>query len=109
MIENLKTNIQIEETKNNKFRITFSKIDLADSDSVLKNIDELRQAIKQHEEFLSTVDKQMEIRKSEATKLKAQNEEILKEFIKIENKARLWKKIAEEKDKRLPESSVGIG
>jgi GTPase involved in cell partitioning and DNA repair len=88
----------VPETK--KFKVIFTKIDLADPSDLLKNKEQLLEAAKTQTEQLNKVDENAMRTKMDLAKMIDQNNKLANEIGKVEAKARLWAKLTEEKNKR---------
>jgi GTPase involved in cell partitioning and DNA repair len=114
MIENIEITTKVEEIpEEKKFKVTIIKVDKADADSILQNITQINESIKSQQEELNTIDMKVAQRKADTAKMMDQNIYMEKEFMKIEQKARLWKKEQDELNKRKakekPEAPSMVG
>ena len=114
MIENIETTIKVEEIpEEKKFRVTIIKVDKADAESVLQNLNQMKESIKSQEEELNSIDLKVAQRKADTAKMMDQNVYMKEQFNKIEQKARLWKKEQDELNKRKakekPEAPSMVG
>lgn len=101
MITPIDTRILIEPLEDKKkFKVTFTRIDEAEPSDILKNMDQIEASIKDQEQFLAIIDKQIQVKKEIAQKDIEANKKLLNDFKAVEQKVKIWKNIADQEEKR---------
>jgi len=101
-MEHLETKINIKELEDKTFEVEFTRVDKVLPEELLANITQIRESVKVVTEKLTTIDAKTATEKTNFTKDIDVNNNVLKELVKSENKAKLWAEIKKKEAERKP-------